>query len=75
MTGLRDATVNSSKSLTSHVTSEVAMDMTLYSSLKEDLEIMCCFLLFQQIGEFPRRITYLVIDLLNVGQDAQFESK
>ena len=49
--------------------------MTVYSASEEDLEAVCYFLLFQQMGELPRRSTYAMTDLLDVRQDAQFESE
>ena len=54
--GLRDDTPSSSNSLTIQVTSEAAYDMALYSASEDDLETVPCFLLFQLIGELPKRI-------------------
>ena len=44
--------------------------MALYSALKEELDELYYFLHFQPMGEFPKRITYPMTDLVDVGQDA-----
>jgi hypothetical protein len=65
---------SSSSNLMSHVTSDAALDMALYSALELDFETICYFLLFQLMGEFSNIITYPVIDLLVSTQDPQSES-
>jgi len=67
---LRDWTPISSSNLTSHVISAAACDMALYSASEDDLEMVLCFLLFQLIGDLPKRITYPVVDLLENGHAA-----
>ena len=49
VTGFHLSTPISSKSLMSQVTSDAALAIALYSASAEDLETVCCFLLFQLI--------------------------
>ena len=56
VTSFRECITISSSNLTSHVISVAAWDMALYSSSDDGLEMMVCFLLFQLIGEEPKRI-------------------
>lgn len=74
-TDRRSSTLNFSKSRTSHVISEATGAMARYSASKEDLETMCCFLDFQEIGVLPKRITYTVTDRLVSKQAPQSESQ
>ena len=60
---------SSSSNLTSHVTSNAACAMVLYSASEELLEIVPCFFDFGQLmGEDPKRIKHPITDLLEVGK-------
>jgi hypothetical protein len=48
----------------SHCNSQVPEARALYSASEEDLEMVGCFLAFQQIREFPIKKQYPVIDFL-----------
>lgn len=65
---------SSSGSRTTPMTSDTTWDMTLYSTSELDLDTVCCFLDFQQIGDIPYKRRYLLTELLVSRQDAQFDS-
>lgn len=49
--------------------------MARYFASIEDLEILACFLDFQEIREFSRKIQYMVTDLLLARQPPQSKSQ
>ena len=49
--------------------------MALYSASAEDLDMVVCFLDFQETKESPRKMQKPVVDLLESGQEAQLASK
>jgi len=57
------------------VISQAADAMDHYSDSADDCETIPCFFDFQEIGLFPRKIQYPVIDHLVVGQLAQAKSQ
>ncbi|KAJ0859067.1 hypothetical protein HanRHA438_Chr13g0608231 [Helianthus annuus] len=73
-TGNSILTCNSCNTFTSHITSHKAAHIDLYSASAEDLDTTLCFLLFQEIKDFPRNIQNPVIDLLLSIHFAQSES-
>ena len=48
--------------------------MERYSASAEERETVCCFLVFQEIGDFPRKTNLPVSDRRVKGQLAQSES-
>lgn len=55
----------------SHVTSQQVWAIARYSASAVERATTDCFLVFQEIGEEPRRTQYHVVDFLVVGQLAQ----
>lgn len=49
--------------------------MNLYSISAEDIETTPCLIDFQEIGESPNNVQYLVVDLLDMGQETHSESQ
>lgn len=62
------------KSPLSHFNSQVAIAMDLYSASGDDRDIVCCFLVFHDIGEAPKDTNQPVRDRRVKGQPAQSES-
>ena len=75
VTGVRLFMPISSRSLTSHVTSDAAADIARYSASEDNLETVPCFFDFQLTGELPRRRRYSVTDFLVSRHAAQSESE
>jgi hypothetical protein len=48
--------------------------MDIYSASAEEQDTVCCFLVFQEIGELPRSTNQSVMEHLVKGQLAQSES-
>ena len=57
------------------VTSQKAAAIERYSAFALDRETVFCFLVFQEINEFPRNIQYHVVDRRVPGHLAQFSSQ
>ena len=57
-----------------HTTSHVAAAIALYSAFVKDLEMVDCFLDFQETKDSPIKMQYPIIDLLVSGHEAQSES-
>ena len=75
VTDLRLGNPNSSKSLTTQVSSDDAVANALYSTSKDDLDIIGSFFDFQFMGDHPKRKMYPIMDCLELGQDTQSESE
>jgi len=61
--------------LTLHLSFHVVLAIERYSaSTEEDWDIICCFLVFQDIGERPKKITQPVRECLVRGQAAESAS-
>lgn len=54
----------------SHFNSQFVVSIYLYSASPHDLESVCCFLVFQDIGKLPKRTNHLVRDRCVKGQPA-----
>lgn len=54
----------------SHFNSQVVVAIDLYSASTDDLDTVCCFLVFQDIGELPKRTNHPVRDRRVKGQPA-----
>lgn len=52
----------------------MAVERALYSASEEDLEMVTCFLAFQDISEEPKKKQNPVVDLLESTQPAQSAS-
>ena len=50
------------------------MAIALYSNTVDDLDIICCFLDFQETKEFPIKTQYPMVDLQVSGHATQFAS-
>jgi len=48
--------------------------MDRYSTLAEERETLCCFLVFQEMGKLPRSTNQLISECLDKGQLVQPES-
>lgn len=59
----------------SHWSSQVAAPNALYSDSYEDLETVNCFLVLQEISDFPRKKNWPEIDLLESIHPAQSASE
>jgi len=56
-----------------HLSSHVVVAMDQYSTLADERDIVCCFLVFQDTGELPRKMIQPVRDRRVRGQLAQLE--
>ena len=63
------------KSVVSHAISHEISVVAIYSASAMDLVTIDCFLNFQEIGEFPRKIQKLEGDFLLTGQLPQSLSR
>jgi hypothetical protein len=61
--------------MSSHMSSQQVKAMAQYFASTEDLEIVCCFLDFQEINEPPMKMQKPVMDLQVSTHPAQSESK
>jgi hypothetical protein len=57
-----------------HFDSHVAAAMDLYFASADERDTVCCFFVFQEIGELPSNTNHPVTERLVNGQPAQSES-
>lgn len=69
-TGVSMTTFISFKTLTSQMIYETAVALLIYSAFADQLLTVCNFLDFQDMSELPNFTSYLVTDLLVLGQAA-----
>ena len=48
--------------------------MALYSASAEERDTVCCFLVFHEMGDLPKKTSQPVRDRRDIGQAAQSES-
>jgi len=73
-TGIMCITLRLDKILFNHFNSQLVIAIKRYSAPTDDLDIVCSFFIFQDIGESPRNIIQPVSDLWVNGQPAQSSS-
>lgn len=69
--GLRFVRLSSSSNLTIYVISAAVEAIALYSASELDMDSVPCFLDFQDMGDCPSMMRYLVMDLLESMHDPQ----